>query len=97
MLRAALAGEVKVSEQKPFSEAWLAYALFPFERPVPLEEVIGSADAIDHGVPNVDEVVWAFLRLRKRGWLVVQEDLYRLTAEGRRAINTVLAQGSLGP
>jgi len=96
VLRAALAGELQVPEQKPFSEAWLAYALFPFERPVPLEDVIGSADAINHGIPKADDVAWAFLRLRKRGWLVVQGDLYGLMAEGRSAINTVVAQGSVG-
>lgn len=72
VLRAALARELRVPEQKPFSEAWLAIALFPFERPVPLEEVIGSADAINHDIPNPDQVAWAFLRLRKRGWLTVQ-------------------------
>jgi hypothetical protein len=94
-LRAALAGEVEVPQQAAFSEAWLSYALFYYERLLSLEEVIESADAVNHGIPKVDEVAWAFLRLRKRGWLVVQGDLYGLTAEGRRTIKTVVAQGGV--
>ncbi len=94
-LRAALAGEGEVPQQAAFSEAWLGYALFCDKTLVSLEEVIGLADAINHSVPNADEVGWAFLRLRKRGWLVVEGDLYGLTAEGRRSITTVVAQGNV--
>jgi len=92
-LHAALAGEREVPPQPPFIEAWLADALFYYDRPLSLEEVIESADAIDHAIPNPDEIAWAFLRLRKRGWLLVVGDLYGLTAEGRRAIEVIVAQG----
>lgn len=95
VLRATLRGGRDVPQQKPITEAWLAYALFPFERPVPLEEIIGSADAISHGIPKPDEVAWAFLSLTKRGWLSDEGDKYSLTNEGRHAINTIIAQGNL--
>src|SRR2546422_11578799 len=90
-LRAALAGDREVPPHTPFSEAWLAYALHYYDRPQTLEEVIESADAINHGIPNPDEVAWAFVRLRNRGALAEQGHLYDLTAGGRHAI-----EGSLG-
>jgi len=95
-LRAALSGEREVPQQALFSEAWLGYALSYYRKLLSLEEVIESADAINHGIPRADEVAWAFLRLRVRGWLVVQGDLYGLTDEGRLVINTVVAQGGVG-
>jgi hypothetical protein len=94
-LRAALAGERDVPTQKAGVEAWLGYALYYYDRLLSLEGVIESADAINHGIPNPDEVSWAFLCLRKRGWLVVQGHMYGLTPEGRLAINTIVVQGSL--
>ncbi len=94
-LRAALAGDREVPPHTPFSEAWLAYALFYYDRLLSLEEVIESADAINHGIPNPDEVAWAFLRLKKRGWLAVQGDLYGLAAQGRRSIDTIVSQGNV--
>jgi hypothetical protein len=94
-LREVLAGERDVQPQKPFVEAWLGYALYYYDKLLSLEEVIESADAINHGIPNPDEVSWAFLCLRKRGWLSVQGDMYGLTTEGRLAINTIVVQGNL--
>jgi hypothetical protein len=94
-LRAALAGGRAVPPQTTFSEAWLTDALFYYERPLSLEEVIESADAINHGIPNPDEIAWAFLRLRKRGWFVIEGDQYGLTAEGRRAIEVIVTQDKL--
>jgi hypothetical protein len=94
-LRTALAGERDVPPQKPFVEAWLGYSLYYYDKLLSLEEVIESADAINHGIPNPDEVAWAFLGLRNRGWLSVQGDMYGLTPEGRLAINTIVVQGSL--
>src|SRR2546425_9941388 len=44
---------------------------------------------------DTDDVASAFLCLRKRGWLSVQGNKYGLTGEGRLAINTIVAQGSL--
>ena len=92
-IRAALNRERDVPRQEPFSEAWLAYALYYYSRPLSLWEVLESADAINHLIPNPDEIAWAFLNLRKRGWLVVEGELYGLTPEGRRAIDAIVAQG----
>ena len=89
-LRAALAGDREGPPHTPFSEAWLAYALHYYDRPQTLEEVIESADAINHAIPNPDEVAWAFLRLRSRGWLAEQGNLYGLTAAGRQAIEAIV-------
>jgi len=94
-LREVLAGERDVPPQKPLVEAWLGYALYCYDKPLSLEEVVASADAINHGIPHPDEVAWAFLCLRKRGWLSVQGDMYGLTPEGRLAINTIVVQGHL--
>jgi hypothetical protein len=86
--------------QPPFTEAWLAYALFLGvrflgEAPLPLEDTIESADFINHGIPNLDQVAWAFLQMRKRGWLAEQADLYGLTARGRHAIESIVGEGSV--
>lgn len=94
-LREVLEGKRQIPLQQPFVEAWLGYALYYYDRVLSLEEVIESADAINHGIPNVEELAWAFLCLRKRGWLAVEGDKYGLSAEGRRAINTIVVQGSL--
>jgi len=94
-LHAALEGRLEIPQQAPFSEAWLGYSLFYYNRLLSLEEVIESADAINHGIPNPDEIAWAFLRLRNRGWLVVQEDSFGLSTEGRREIDTIVSHGNL--
>jgi len=94
-LRAALDGEQKVPPQKPFVETWLGLALHYSEGLVSLWEVIESADALNHGIPNPDEVSWAFLCLRTRGWLAVQGESYGLTPEGRIAIGTIISQGNI--
>jgi len=92
-LQAALAGEREVPEQSPFAEAWIAYALFYYDRMLYLWEVVESADAINHLKPNQDLISWAFLRLRKRGWLVIEGDMYGLTPEGRRAVQDIVSRG----
>jgi hypothetical protein len=92
IVRAALAGELKIEGQKQRSEAWLGLALFGSKGLVPLEEVVASADAINHLIPSPNEVAWAFLCLKKRGWLAIERDSYGLTSEGRRAIDTILSQ-----
>lgn len=94
MLRAALAGDMPVPEQKPTSETWMGLALYYNKGLVSLEDVLGAADALTKGIPNPNEVAWAFLRLKKRGWLVAQGDLYGLTSEGRLAIDTIIQQGN---
>ncbi len=94
LLKAALAGEYEPLPQSPFTEVWMAYALFlDAKTPITLEEIIASADSIEHSVPSPDEIVWAFLRLRKRGWLAEQNNLYELTTEGRRTINEIVGKG----
>jgi len=95
-LNAALAGEYDVPPQLPICEAWLAYALFlGGERLLPLRDVVYIADFIVRGPPTPDEIAWAFLRLRTRGWLDQQDDLYGLTAEGRRAIGDFVGEGTV--
>ena len=89
-LRAAIAGEREVPPQDPFSEAWLGYTLFYYSRLLSLEEVIEAADTISHAIPNLNEIVWAFLRLKERGWLVVEGDSYGLTAEARHTIEAIV-------
>jgi hypothetical protein len=94
-VRDALEGRRKVPPQTPFAEAWLAMSIFSVDSMVRLEDVVQTADGINHAFPSSDEIAWAFLRLRKRGWLVVQGDLYGLTSEGRRAIGIVVGEGSV--
>jgi hypothetical protein len=93
LLQAALAGEREVPAQKPFTEAWLADALFYYDRMLSLMEVLESADAINHLIPNADMISWAFLRLRRRGWLAIEGDKYGLTPEGRRAVKEIVDRG----
>lgn len=94
-LGAALAGECDVPPQQPFTEAWLAYALFLGDSLLSLKDVVDIADSINHALPNTDEIAWAFLRLRKRGWLAEQGGQYGLTAEGRRAIGDIVSKGNV--
>jgi len=94
-LRRFLSGQKEVPPQGPFAEAWLGYALYYHDRLLSLEEVIESADAVNHGIPAVEAVAWAFQSLSKRGWLALQAEKFGLTAEGRRAINTIIVQDSV--
>lgn len=71
----------------------MAYALFYYDRMLYLWEVVESADAINHHKPNHDLISWAFLRLRKRGWLAIEGEMYGLTPEGRRAVQDILSRG----
>jgi len=54
-----------------------------------LRDVLESADALEHAIPNYDEISWAFLRLRRRGWLAIDGEMYGLTLEGRRAVKKI--------
>jgi hypothetical protein len=94
-LHVALSGNREVLPQDPFNEAWMAYALFRTDSPLPvlLMEVIAIADGINHSIPNPDEIAWAFLRLKERGWLAVEGDSYGLTAEGRNSIKSIVGGG----
>lgn len=87
---AALAGEREVPEQRPFDEGWLAYALLCNKGPRHLWEVLFSADAENHAIPTYDEISWAFLRLRRRGWLAVEGEQFGLTPEGSRAVKEIV-------
>lgn len=90
ILRSALAGEIEVPTPKSFVEAWLDYAIYYYDRPLILEEVIESADAINHAIPTAYEIAWAFLRLRKRGWLLRKDISYGLTPQGRHEIDSIV-------
>ncbi|MDW5562965.1 MAG: hypothetical protein SA339_07035 [Methanomassiliicoccus sp.] len=95
-LQAALAGEREVPEQKPSTEAWFVDALI-YDDKYSLERVIAMVDAINHDIPNYDEISWAFLRLRRRGWLEIEGDTYGLTLEGRLAIQDIWERGVSWP
>jgi hypothetical protein len=95
-LQAALAGEREVPEQEPIAEAWLVDALI-YDKTFSLERVIAMADAIEHAIPNYDEISWAFLRLRRRGWLAIEGDMYGLTLDGRLAIQDIMDRGETRP
>lgn len=95
-LQAALAGEREVPEQKPSTEACFVDVLI-YDRTYPLERVIAMVDAINHDIPNYDEISWAFLRLRRRGWLEIEGDTYGLTLEGRLAIQDIWERGVSWP
>lgn len=92
-LQAALAGEREVPEQRPFTEAWLTDAPLYYDRMLSLREVIGLADAINHTIADSDEISGAFLRLRRRGWLAIEGEMYGLTPEGRRAAQEIVSRG----
>ena len=64
-----------------------------YEGPRSLMQVIWSADAANHKIPNCDEISWAFWRLRERGWLAIEGDMYDLTPEGRRAVREIVDRG----
>jgi hypothetical protein len=86
----ALAEKREVPPQRPFVEAWIAIALLCEPSEAPLGDVVEQADAINVLVPTADEISWAFLQLRKRGWLITAEDRYGLTPQGRRTIEGIV-------
>jgi hypothetical protein len=92
LLRAALAGELETTPpEDPITEAWFARVLFG-KSALSLEEIIAEADVISRSVPTANETAWAILGLRKRGWLLVEEGRYSLTADGRRTIGTIMGE-----
>lgn len=92
-VQAALNGSYQVPPQPPRTEALLAYVLFQADSPIPLRDVVDTADFIYRLVPTSDEIAWAFLLLRKRGWFVEEGHLYGLTEEGRRTIESIVGEG----
>ena len=91
-VRAALAEGQAVPPRQLSTEAWIAYALFVDGKPESIASVVDTVDALDRMVPTADEVAWAFMRLKQRGWLVVEGALYGLTAEGRAAIAGIIGR-----
>lgn len=72
-------------------ETVLAYALYLNESSISLAKVLEEMDAINIGFPNAYLLGAAFLRLRKRGWLVVEgEDSYGLSPEAKRLMDTLV-------
>ncbi len=94
-VEAALDGRREVPPQDPFAEPWVAYAVLWKQTPSLLEDVVAAADAINHAIPTADELAWAFLRMKKRGWLSIKEGHYTLSGEARKTIQGVVAEGSL--
>lgn len=91
-LRAAFAGEYEVPPQRTVAEPLIAYALFIDNSPESIAKVVDTADYIWRLVPTADELAWAFVQLKSRGWLLVQGNLYGLTAEGESAIASVVGE-----
>jgi len=91
-LRAAFAGEYEVPPQRTVAEPLIAYALFIDNSPESIAKVVDTADYIWRLVPTADELAWAFVQLKSRGWLLVQGNLYGLTAEGKSAIASVVGE-----
>ncbi len=89
-VEAVLAGEVMVRPMSAFEEAWIALALFLSDAPLTVEGIIEGADSIEHAIPNSDEVAWALLKLRERGWLVSAGGTYNLTDRGKEMIESIL-------
>lgn len=85
-VRLALEGRTKTPPQGAFAVAWVTFAFYMIEADFSFERLVANADDINHAVVTPDEVAWAFLHLRARGWLEVKGDRYSLTSEGRRTI-----------
>lgn len=91
-LRAALDGRYKVPPQPPRTEALVAYVLFREASPIQLRDLVDTADFMYRLVPTADEIAWAFLLLKRRGWLAAEGNRYGLTAEARRTIESVVGE-----
>lgn len=95
LVKAALAGQERIPKQLSQPEAILTLALFWNESPVSLDEYIAYADALDHSIPGEEEIAWTFVQIQKRGWLLVEDDRYGLTPEGRRVLSEVVGKGDV--
>ena len=73
----------------------MAYALYWGGSQLSLEGVIGNADVVAHAIPSADEIAWGLLSLRRRSWLLEEQNLYGLTAEGRRTLEGIVIKGDL--
>jgi len=94
-VQAALAGKVQVPRQTVSAEVWLTFALYWEGSKKTLENLVRDADVVGHSLPSAEEIAWTLLSLRNRGWLSIQGDLYGLTSEGMRTVESVLDKGSL--
>jgi len=76
---------------RPFEEVKLAYTLYYNESTTPLAKILEEMDREDYGYSNAHLMGAAFLRLRRRGWLVIGSDhSYGLTSEARQLMNTII-------
>lgn len=75
----------------PYQEVTLAYTLYYNESTTPLAKILEEMDTEDHSYSNAHLMGAAFLRLRRRGWLVIGSDhSYGLTSEARQLMNTLI-------
>ena len=75
----------------PYQEVVLAYTLYFNESTKPLAKILEEMDTEDYSYSNAHLMGAAFLRLQKRGWLVVEDEhSYGLTSEARQLMNTVI-------
>lgn len=94
-VQAAVAGKIQVPRQPVSAEVWLTFALYWEGSKKTLENLIRDADVVGHSLPSAEEIAWTLLSLRNRGWLSIQGDLFGLTTEGMRTVETVVDSGSL--
>lgn len=91
LVKAALADRERVFPE-PLSqpEGLLTYTLYWLKSPMPLDEFIGMADALNHALVTKEEIAWTFVQLRRRGWLLVDGEKYGLTAEARSVVSDIV-------
>ncbi len=91
-LDAMLSGRRKVSEQRAFIEAWITECLNwrEAESLTSLDRIISCTDIVNALLPSPEEVGWAFLQLKRRGWLIKDGSSYGLNKEGCRRVKAVI-------
>ena len=94
-VQAAVAGKVQVPHQTLSAEVWLTFALYWEGPEKTLENLVRDADVVNHSLPSAEEIAWTLLRLKSRGWLSIQGDLYGLTTEGMDTVGSIVGKGSL--
>ena len=98
-LEAAMSGNAVIEQIPPGGaldkEAIFAWTLYHFRTASPnaLIEFLWEYDAIGKEVPTAREVIWAFSRLKARGWISKDEHWYSLTNQGLQEIQRITGDG----
>ena len=71
-------------------DAWILLTI-PFEgEGIDMEGIIGNADAINHAIPNDDEIEGALDRAMKAGLIEINNDKFRFKKEKKDEIEAVI-------